>query len=196
VDSRDVTRGIRRIVWSVLREHGFTAFAGRTAWRYVGDAIDVVNFQSFSASLADAVGSTTFSFSVNLGVWLPADAHEEIELKRDTEGRLRPTEYQCVPHRRRLEKSLDQPLFKPFSSDTRRWLPALRLHRKGLKKVIRRDTHDRPDIWFVLPDGSNVQQCLEDVLQGLREDGLRWFQQVRDERPRAEALESSPRRIR
>jgi hypothetical protein len=179
VDSRDVTRAIRRVVWPVLREHGFTAFAGRTAWRYVGEAIDVVNFQSFSASLADAVGCTTFSFSVNLGVWLPADAHEAVELKRDTEGRLRPTEYQCVPHRRRLEKSLAQPWFKPFRSDTRRWLPSLRLHRRGLEKVLRRDTHDRSDTWFVLPDGSNADECLEDALRAISDEGLRWFEQTR-----------------
>lgn len=181
MDSRGVTRGIRRVVWPVLREHGFTAFTGRTAWRYVGDAIDVINVQSFSASLADAVGCTTFSFSVNLGVWVPANAHENVELKRDTEGRLRPAEYQCVPHRRRLEKSLAQPWFKPFGSDTRRWLPALCVHRRGLKKVLRKDTHDRSDTWFVLPDGSNLEECLEDALRAIRDEGLRWCEQTRRE---------------
>jgi hypothetical protein len=179
VDARDVTRELRRVVWPVLREHDFTAFAGRTAWRYVNDAVDVVNFQSFSASIADAVGCTTFSFSVNLGVWLPADAHRELEPARDAKGRPRPTEYQCVPHRRRLEKSLAQPWFKPFSSDTSRWLPALRLHRRGLKKVLRTDTHDRSDTWFVLPDGSNAEECLEDALRAIRDEGMAWFEQTR-----------------
>ena len=188
MDSRDVTRAIRRLVWPVLREHGFAAFSGRSAWRYVGDSVDVVNFQSFSASLADAVGCTTFSFSVNLGVWLPPDASEELEPKRDAQGRLRPAEYQCVPHRRRLQKSLAQPWFKPFSSDTRAWLPSLRLHRKGLEKVLRKDTHDRRDTWFVLPDGSNLEQCLEDVLRAMREEGLPWFEQIRSEHREPDAL--------
>jgi hypothetical protein len=123
VDARDVTREIGRVVWPTPRGDGFAAFTGRTAWRYIGDAIDVVNFQPFSASLADAVGCTTFSFAVNLGVWLPPDAWDQLEPKRDAQGRLRPAEYQCEPHRRRLEKSLAQPWFTPFSSDTRRWLP-------------------------------------------------------------------------
>jgi len=182
VDARGVTREIRRVVWPTLREQDFAAFTGRTAWRYVDDAIDVVNFQSFSASLADAVGCTSFSFSVNLGVWLPPDASEELEPKRDAQGCLRPAEYQCVPHRRRLAKSLAQPWFKPFSKDTRRWLPSLRLHREGLKKVIRRDTHDRADTWFVLPDGSNLEQCIADALRAIREEGLPWFETIRRER--------------
>lgn len=190
MDARDVTREIRRLVWPALREHGFSAFTGRTAWRYVGDAIDVVNFQSFSASLADSVGCTTFSFAINLGLWLPGDAWDELASKRDSQGRPRPEEYQCEPHRRHLTKSLAQPWFEPFSSDTRRWLPSLKQHRLGLQKVTRTDTHDRPDIWFVRADGSNLSDCLRDALRTIREDGLPWFETTRAEREaRGEAAE-------
>jgi hypothetical protein len=69
VNARAVTRAIRRDVWPVMRTVGFDSFTGRTTWRYIGAAVDVVNFQSFSASNADAVGCTPFSFSLNLGVW-------------------------------------------------------------------------------------------------------------------------------
>ena len=182
MDAREVTREIRRLVWPALREEGFEAFTGRTTWRYASDDIDVVNFQSFSASVADSIGCTTFSFAVNLGVWLPPDAWEGLELKRDAEGRLRPEEYQCEPHRRGLTKSLSQPWFKPFSSDARRWLPSLRLHREGLRKVFRHDTHDRADIWFVRADGSNLEECLADALQVIRDEGLPWFEATRRER--------------
>jgi Domain of unknown function (DUF4304) len=179
VDSRDVTKEIRHVVWPELREHGFEAFTGRTAWRYVRDAVDVVNVQSFGASIADAVGCTTFSFSVNLGVWLPHDALTRAP-KRDPKGRLRPSEYQCEPHRRRrLTKSLSQPWFRPFSGTTRGWLPSLRLHREGLKKVMRRDVHDRPEIWFVLSDGSNLNECMLDAVRAIREDALPWFELTR-----------------
>lgn len=170
-----MTQAIRRVVWPELRERGFAAFTGRTAWRYVGDAVDVINFQSFGASLADAVGCTTFSFSINLGVWLSQDAWTR-EPRRDSAGRLRPTEYECEPHRHRLKKSLPQPWFAPFSGNTRGWLPGLRLHREGLKKVIRRDVHDRADIWFVLPNGSNLHECLHDAIRAIHEEGLPWFE--------------------
>src|SRR5919201_859251 len=83
MDAREVTREIRRVVWPALGDEGFSSFTGRTAWRYVGDDIDVVNFQSFSASLADSISCTTFSFAVNLGLWLPPDAWEELNPKRE-----------------------------------------------------------------------------------------------------------------
>ena len=184
MDARDVTRAIRQIAWPALRDVRFSAFTGRTAWRYVGADVDVVNFQSFSASLADSIGCTTFSFALNLGVWLAEDEvpkEFKPKLKRDGDGQLRPEEYQC-PHRRQLEKSLAQPWFKPFSSNTRRWPPSLRRHREGLERVFRRDQHDRSDIWFVLPDGANLIDCVADALRALREDGLQWFAATRGQR--------------
>ena len=181
VDARDVTREIRRVVWPTLRHEGFAAFTGRNAWRYIDNAVDVVNFQSFSASLADAVGCTTFSFSVNVGVWLPQIASEQVEPRRDAEGRLRPAEYECVPYKRALEKSLAQPWFVPFSADTREWLPSLRRHRRGLEKVLRRDTHDRSEIWFVRADGSNLKECVADALGAIRGNGLPWLEVTRAE---------------
>jgi hypothetical protein len=182
VDAREVTREIRRLVWPVLRGEGFSAFTGRTGWRYVAGDIDVVNFQSLSASLADAVGCTAFSFGVNLGVWLAEDvAPEGLNIKQDADGRLRLEEYQC-PHRLGLEKSLEQPWFTPFTRDTRTWPLPLRRHRKGLQRVFRHDQHDRADIWFVLEDGSNLGECLEDALRAIRADGLPWLEATRRDR--------------
>ena len=169
-----MTRGVRRLVWPELRHHGFSAFTGRTAWRYVKDVVDVVNFQSFGPALADSVGCTSFSFSINLGVWVPQDAWSR-EPKRDPDGHPRPAEYECEPHRKRLDKSLSQPWFEPYKSDPRRWLPSVRRHKAGLKKVLRTDIHDRPDTWFVLPDGANLSECLDDALRALHQDGLPWF---------------------
>jgi hypothetical protein len=48
VDAGDVTRGVRQTAWPALRAEGFAAFTGRIAWQYVGEAVDVVNFQSRS----------------------------------------------------------------------------------------------------------------------------------------------------
>jgi len=74
MDNRKVTRAIGRVVWPALREVGFDSFTGRSAWRYAGKDVDVVNLQSFGGMLADSVGCTSFSFQVNLGVWRPGDA--------------------------------------------------------------------------------------------------------------------------
>jgi hypothetical protein len=178
VDSRDVTRAIRGQVWPVLRTAGFDSFTGRTAWRYTESAVEVVNFQSFNASTADAVGCTPFSFSVNLGVWLPGDYAPS--LRPDSKGRPRPQEWECS-RRKRLDKSIPQPWFEPFSRrDTSKWPRGVRLHREGLKQVIRGDRHDRTDTWFVLPDGANLTEVVDDALCAIRNDGFDWFDGARN----------------
>jgi hypothetical protein len=177
VDARDVTREIRRAVRPFLREAGFETFTGRTAWRYAGTAVDVVSFQSFSASIADAVGCTSFSFSVRLGVWSPGDV--EPRLKPDAAGRPRPQEWECG-RRTQLSKSIPQPWFDPFSRrDVSRWSFGLRRHRQGLRHVVRRDRHDRADIWFVLANGTNLAAVVEDARRALAEVGVPWLEWAR-----------------
>src|SRR4051794_8216284 len=177
IDGRDVGRGIRRRVRPGLRDHGFDVFTARTAWRHLDHSVDVVNFQSFGASVADAVGCTTFSFSVNLGVSIPADVAPR--LTPAAKGRPRPQEWECG-RRLHLKKGLSQPWFEPFArADTNRWPSALRRHREGLQQVLRRDRHDRPEIWFVLRDGSNLDEVTDDALRALNADGLPWLEETR-----------------
>jgi uncharacterized protein DUF4304 len=178
VDSRDVTREIRRVVRPSLRDAGFDSFTGRTGWRYAEGAVDVINFQSFSASLADSVGCTPYSFSLNLGVWVAGDTEARV-LKPDKKGRPRPAEWECTK-RTRLAKSVEQPWFEPFSDPrSSRWPSALRIHREGLKRVMRSDRHDRADTWYVFSDGSNVAEMVADALRAIRETGLSWLEVAR-----------------
>ena len=190
MDSRDVTREIRRVVWPALHDVGFNSFTGRTAWRYGDSAVDVVNFQSFSASLADSVGCTPFSFSLNLGVGVAGDTEARV-LKPDKQGRARPAEWECTK-RTRLAKSMQQPLFEPFTAQSSsRWPRSLRLHREGLKRVMRSDRHDREDIWFVFADGSNVNEMVGDALRAIRDTGFAWL-----EAASADAVQDFERRVR
>ena len=180
MDSKDVTREIRSVVWATLRDVGFDEFTSRTAWRHHRQAVDVVNFQSFSASLADAVGCTPYSFSVNLGVWVSGETEPSV-LKPDSKGRPRPAEWECNV-RTRLRKSVEQPWFEPFTSQRVSRLPrALRIHREGLKRVVRRDRHDRDDTWYVLEDGSNLVAMIDDSARAIRAVGLAWLEESRSE---------------
>jgi hypothetical protein len=178
VDNRAVTRAIRRTVWPVLQKVGFDSFTGRNAWRYVDEDVDVVNFQSFGGMLADSVGCTSFSFQVNLGVWRPSEGLVAVR-ERDSEGRPRPQEYECEPHRLVLEKSLLQPWFQPFRSGTSHWPSSFQIHREALKRVLRSERHDNAQIWFVLPDGSNLEECIADSVAVIQARGLGWFDSLR-----------------
>ncbi|HBY60053.1 MAG TPA: hypothetical protein DEH78_09535 [Solibacterales bacterium] len=62
----------------------------------------MVNFQSFNSYLADGIGCTTFSFALNLGVFLVGCASDSL-VKRDAGGLARPQEYEC-PFRVHLQK--------------------------------------------------------------------------------------------
>jgi hypothetical protein len=100
-------------------------------------------------------------------------------LKPDPAGRPRPQEWECG-RRTSLTKSIPQPWFEPFSGrNVSRWPLGLRLHRQGLKRVLRRDRHDREDIWFVSPDGGNLVEMVDDAVRTIRADGLAWFEKTR-----------------
>ena len=94
MDSKVVSKLIRSEVWPVLRRLGFSKFDSRTAWRYRGPLVDVVNFQSFNTHLADGLGCTTFSFALNLGVYLRGSNFER-RVKIGPDGTPRPQEYEC-----------------------------------------------------------------------------------------------------
>ena len=109
VDSSVVNREIKSVIRPLLEAAGFTQFTARTAWRYAGEKIDVVHFQSFNSYLANSVGCTTYSFCVRLGCSFDAIPRGET-VKRRGEG-LCPREYECH-FRITLQKTIRQPDLK------------------------------------------------------------------------------------
>jgi len=106
MDSKDVARATRSRIRPPLKAAGFDRFTSRTAWRFRGQAIGVVNFQSFNSYIASRVGCTTFSFAINLGChyrFLP-----EFGTSKYYDRDNPPQEYHCA-FRRPLRKSLSQP---------------------------------------------------------------------------------------
>ena len=94
MDSKVVNKLIRAEVWPLLRRQGFSKFNSRNAWRYREPLVDVVNFQSFNSYLAEGIGCTTYSFALNLGIYVFGSEVEE-RIKKDSDGRLMPQEYEC-----------------------------------------------------------------------------------------------------
>jgi hypothetical protein len=153
-DSKDVNRAIRKIVWPALKAVGFDRRTDRTTWRDGPGVIQVVNFQSFNSYLAERLASTTFSFGVNLGVFYLSIA-EVSSVTAFIKDRSRPPEYHCHA-RYKLSKGITQaiPGFK-------RWA-------------------DRSDIWFVLPDGSNLDLVVTDARDRIMAAGIPWLERLTD----------------
>jgi len=95
-------------------------------------------------------------------------------------ARFKPHYWQCEPFVRQLTKSLDQPWFKPFARTPANLPEPIRLHQDALKRVLRTDVHDRPDIWFVLEDGTNLDQVLHDLTEALHSVGLPVLEKFHD----------------
>jgi hypothetical protein len=106
-NSSAVTREIRREIWPVLQQNGFDTFRGRSAWRHSQGKIDVVNLQSFNSYLANGVGCTTYSFSLNLGCFFTFVPPASTRVT-EKDGVQLPQEFECH-FRRRLQKTLRQP---------------------------------------------------------------------------------------
>jgi Domain of unknown function (DUF4304) len=165
VDSKVVDGALRRHLWPALKSVGFERRNGRTAWRARAGAIQVVNIQSFNSYLASVLGSTTFSFSVNLGVFLESIA-ELSSMARFVGDRSRPR-VEAAHVRKALTKGIDQSpsaLRHEFNEPPARvevgaWI-------------------DRPDLWYVLPTGSNLDAVAIDVCNRLDAAGLDWLEQM------------------
>ena len=168
IDSKAVNRALREIVWPDLKLLGFSRRTPRTAWRDRSHAIQIVNFQSFNSYLADAIGATTFSFGVNLGVFCPAIANQSA-IASFIPDRSWPPEWHCQA-RKHLGKGLVQPntMVKRRRFDPRSPQPSL-------GRWV-----DRPDIWYVLPDGSNVDIVAQDAHDRILEMGIPWLDRLSD----------------
>lgn len=176
MDARGVDRELRRTIWPALRAKGFDSRATRVAWRYTR-GVELVEIPSVLGW--DQIGCTSFSVTAwvaTLPVWVePKFAIPE------KDGRLRPHYWHCDPLKIGLEKSIDQPWFRPFSAPPNPRLPrSMVLHREGLMKVVRRDIHDRPGVWFVKEDGSNIAEVMEDLLRVITTEGLRMLDALTD----------------
>jgi len=165
MDAKVVDAALREHLWPQLKAAGFTRHTGRTAWRATPDAIQCLNVQSYNSYLADRMAATTYSFGVNLGVFFPAIARRSAKgaFVRDPS---RPSESSC--HLRRvLTKGFAQPDMPTtgwFGSAARQPNPA--------------GWVDRPDVWLVLPDGSNVERAVLDAAERVLTEGLPWLDAV------------------
>jgi hypothetical protein len=150
MDSKAVDALLRPQIWRALSERGFARRTGRTAWRDGRNGIQVVNVQSFNSYLAEVLHVTSFSFAVKLGVFYPAIAAVAPQ-GRFVADPTRPKEHDCQA-RRTVEKTMAQ----DHVGADRGWI-------------------DRPDIWYVLGDGSNLDDVVADASERVLTVGLPWL---------------------
>lgn len=93
-----------------------------------------MTFRSYNAYIAGALGCTSYSFTVEVGVFY----------RCFNPDLMRPQDYDCT-FRAILGKTIRQPFFAT------EWGPA----------------EDRPDVFHVLPDRSNLDAVIDDAKRAL-----------------------------
>ncbi len=171
ISVKDVNRGLRTVLWPVLKAAGFSAHTDRIAWLDTPGGVGLVETWSVGSAW-DGGGCTSFSFSAMAAVF-PAEMASARTPSKD--GLLRPHYWHCTTQLK-LQKGLAQPWFRPFAGPPQKGMVrSLLEHREGLQKVIRKDVHDRPDVWFVREDGSNLDECLADLVAVVTASALPWI---------------------
>ena len=167
MNPRALSQALRRTLWSALGELGFTTRTERVAWRHEAGHTDLVEISALG-TLADSVGATTTSFGAHV-----ASVPEWLDIAVPLRRGLPAPHYWSSDLRMSLHKTLSQPWFAPFAGEPAKATPlSFLVHREGLKHVLRRDTHDRPDIWYVLDDGTNIDEVVADLTQVVLSVGL------------------------
>lgn len=176
---KDLDRGLRETLWAALKAHGFGDRTERVAWRETDGGIDLVEIQVVGQH-ADALGCPSVSFSAFVACYPRFLAGTDPSLPARN-GRLRPHYWHCDPLYRAMHKTIKQPWFRPFSTPPpKSMLSSFRLHREALMGVLRRDVHDRADVWYVEADGSNLAENLKDLTSVVLAKGLDFLDAVHD----------------
>ena len=147
VDGKVVGRAIRESVRPLLKEAGFSSFTGRKAWRETEYTIDHVTFRSYNAYNAGVLGCTSYSFTVECGVFY----------RFSDPSLTRPQDHHCT-FRAILGKTIHQPFFAT------EWGPA----------------QDRPEILYVLPDGANLSEMIDESRELLGAQGFPFIDHYND----------------
>ena len=155
IDGKVVSRAVKAEVRPLLKEAGFASFTDRKGWRDTEFTIDHVTVRSFNAYTAGVLGCTSYSFTVEVGVFYRCFGPDL----------SRPQDYNCT-FRAILGKTIRQPFFMT------EWGPAT----------------DRPDVFHVLPDGSNLDEVIEDAKRVLSRQGIPFMERFNDPARAFEAL--------
>lgn len=145
-----VEQRVREAISPLLKEHGFHELDKRNARRYSQRRIDVIQVEFFNRASHLKWGTTPYSFALPIGLFLPF---------------VPPFGVPLVP-----------------KTEEGRLLPDAKIcHVRGTPtKHLRQKKCAIPNIWFVDPEGKNIDDVLSDVREVLVTDVFPWFERFND----------------
>jgi len=156
IGSAEVNRVLRLALNPALRANGFTKFKGRCAWRYMEDCIWVLQLRAVGNYFSMVTGFPPMSLCGELCIFFP-DFPSPDPMRRDSKP-PRDTDGLYIP--------------KPPSCQIRLPLLVQQDQAADCASIRSPAERDRDNVWFVRPDGSNVEAVVEDVRCSVVEWGI------------------------
>lgn len=158
IESPEINKVIRRILSPTLRDTGFMHVRTRNNWAWNEEVIWVFQIRAVGKYFSSVTGWP----SISVGVWLgafytffPIVPY----IRRDSSNRLLPNEEYCQM-RSHLLCTIDQAHYKAH----------LKTHPEKA----------RNDIWWLEPDGSNIEVVVQNIKEEYLAEGTQWFTQMSD----------------
>ena len=171
IGSPEVNKVLRRHLSPVLRAHDFQKVGARKSWSWQQSCTWIFFIRSVGSYFSGVTGWPPMSVVADLGIFFDFIPSRQ-PIRKDNLGRLLPMEYQCeIEFRSQLERNIDQ--------------------ESSIRKLSNPAERVRKDIWWIHPDGSNVEEVVIDISRSFVEQARPWFDRLSDLTVAFAALERS-----
>jgi hypothetical protein len=160
ITSPDINKLLRRYLSPILRDNGFSKVSARKAWGWRDKCVRVLLVRAVGNHFSQVTGWPPMSVCVWAGVYydfIPFNGHLPPGL--DEKGRLAPDVSSCHLTLDLL-CSLDQSQFT--------------------HQLFNPAEHERKDIWWLEPDGSNMVDVVENITLNFVDQGIPWLRRYTD----------------
>jgi hypothetical protein len=154
IGSPEVNKIIRKTLSPVLKENGFTKVNTRHNWTWIDNSIWVMDITAVGRYFSDVTGWPPMSIHVDLGIYYDFIPANDKYLKMDGQGKVLPKTHQC---------HLQGELYSTLNQ------------LKYMSNLSNPAEQKRKDLWWIEPDGSNIEEVIENVKQSFLTDGIDWF---------------------
>ncbi|OGX79083.1 hypothetical protein A6395_08790 [Exiguobacterium sp. SH31] len=159
IGSAEINKVIREHLSPALREQGFQKVNTRHNWKFNEHNIWVIDVTAVGSYFSDVTGWPSMSVFVECGIYYPFLNTGDFDVKIGKKGESLPRVHHCY-----LRLSLDSTLDQSAYTQT-------------LKNQAERS---RKDLWWIEPDGSNVDDVVMNIRDVVLNQAIPWFEKYVD----------------
>ena len=159
IGSPEINKVIRKYMSPALREQGFQKVNTRHNWKFNEHCVWVIDVTAVGSYFSDVTGWPSMSVDVECGIYYPILNDEDFDVKIGKNGESLPRAHHCYL-RLSLERTLDQSTYT-----------------QTLQNQAERN---RKDLWWIEPDGSNVDEVVMNIRDVILNQAIPWFENYMD----------------